>query len=38
MICINCNEKKVTQHTRTKLCNTCFEHRKENMSKGNKVS
>lgn len=29
MLCIECKEKEVTQHTRTKLCNTCFEHRKD---------
>lgn len=34
MICVNCG-KKVEQHTRTKLCNTCFEHRKDTKrSKG----
>ena len=29
MICTKCNEKEITQHTRTKLCNTCFEQRKD---------
>lgn len=29
MFCIKCQEKEITQHTRTKLCNTCFEHRKD---------
>lgn len=33
MICIECQEKEVTQHTRTKLCNTCFEKRKDNKRK-----
>lgn len=28
MLCINCG-KEVEQHTRTKLCNTCFEKRKD---------
>ena len=30
MICINCKQKEVETHTRTKLCNSCFEKRKEN--------
>ena len=29
MLCINCKEKEITQHTRTKLCNTCFEKHKD---------
>ena len=30
MFCIMCKEKEITQHTRTKLCNSCFEKRKDN--------